>query len=87
MTPPESTPESPPDSHPVSDEIMRLRAALEDLSADHQSVLHFHYREEMGVAEIARCLDVPAGTVKSRLFHAREQLKQVLERTSHERIG
>ncbi|MCZ6446257.1 MAG: sigma factor-like helix-turn-helix DNA-binding protein, partial [Planctomycetota bacterium] len=40
-----------------------------------------HYLDGMGIAEIAVALDIPAGTVKSRLYHARQQLKELLERT------
>ena len=32
----------------------------------------------MGVEEIARCLGIPQGTVKSRLSRARKQLKEML---------
>jgi len=34
----------------------------------------------MSVSQIAAVLGVPGGTVKSRLFHARSRLKEVLER-------
>ena len=34
----------------------------------------------MGIREIAVALKVPTGTVKSRLFHARQQLKACLTR-------
>jgi len=63
-----------------SDEIDRLRAAMATLPADQHTVLTLHYSDELSVADIARVLDIPAGTVKSRLFHARQRLKEVLER-------
>ncbi len=58
--------------------IRRLRAALETLPDDRRMLLSMHYLEKMGIREIAFALEVPAGTVKSRLFHARKQLKQTL---------
>ena len=58
--------------------IRRLHAALETLPEDRRALLSMHYLEEMGVQEISLALGVPAGTVKSRLFHARKQLKQCL---------
>ena len=38
----------------------------------------FHF-EDMSIAETAVALDVPAGTVKTRLMHARRTLRAVLE--------
>jgi RNA polymerase sigma-70 factor (ECF subfamily) len=38
----------------------------------------FHF-EDMSIAEVAVALDVPAGTVKTRLMHARRSLRSVLE--------
>ncbi|MCP3960875.1 MAG: RNA polymerase sigma factor [bacterium] len=55
--------------------IRRLRAALETLPDDRRALLSMHYLEGMGVREIALALSIPPGTVKSRLFHARRQLK------------
>ena len=68
------------DNEPNHDE-QRLHVAMGDLSGNQQTILVMHYLEEMGIAEIAVALDIPAGTVKSRLFHARKQLKELLERT------
>jgi len=42
------------------------------------AVALFHF-EEMSVAEVAVALDVPVGTVKTRLMHARRKLRAVLE--------
>ena len=63
-----------------TDAVIRVRDALAKLPSEQRAVLSLHYLDEMGVAEIARTLDVPEGTVKSRLYHARSRLKQVLER-------
>ncbi len=63
-----------------ANEVTLLRDAMAKLPSDQRVILSLHYLDEMGLAEIARVLDVPVGTVKSRLFHARHQLKQTLER-------
>ena len=62
-------------------EVMRLRGALAALPAGQRAILSLHYLDGMAVAEISSVLQIPAGTVKSRLFHARKRLKQALERT------
>ncbi len=57
-----------------------LRRALCALPGERRALLSLHYLEGFGVAEIAEILGVPAGTVKSRLYHARHQLRDIIER-------
>jgi len=57
----------------------RLRAAIANLPPDQRSAIGLFYLEEMSVAEVAVALDVPAGTVKTRLMHARRRLRAALE--------
>ncbi len=71
----------PPGSQP-RDEIEALRMALAHLPTQHRTILSLFYLDDMSIREIAQSLSLPAGTVKSRLFHARKQLKQVLERST-----
>jgi RNA polymerase sigma-70 factor (ECF subfamily) len=48
------------------------------LPAEQQAAVALFYLEEMSVAEVAVALDVPAGTVKTRLMHARRKLRAAL---------
>lgn len=57
----------------------RLRAAIGRLPPDQRSAIALFYLEEMSVAEVAVALNVPAGTVKTRLLHARRKLREALE--------
>jgi RNA polymerase sigma factor (sigma-70 family) len=52
--------------------------ALQNLPLDLQITLELHYWEGMTVAEVAAVLEVPPGTVKSRLHRARELLREKL---------
>lgn len=54
-------------------------ALLRRLPTDQQVILQLRYVEDFDVAEIAEILSVPEGTVKSRLYHAREELRRKLE--------
>jgi RNA polymerase sigma-70 factor (ECF subfamily) len=63
---------SPPDSQ------IDVARAIRALPPTHRAVVHLFYREELSVEEIASVLGIPAGTVKSRLYHARLALKQQL---------
>jgi RNA polymerase sigma factor (sigma-70 family) len=49
------------------------------LPPDQGSAVALFYLEEMSVAEVAVALNVPAGTVKTRLMHARRKLRAALE--------
>jgi RNA polymerase sigma-70 factor (ECF subfamily) len=55
-----------------------LADAIARLPDTERSVVHLYYGEDLGIAEIAAALGVPPGTVKSRLHHARENLKRCL---------
>ncbi|WP_445382421.1 RNA polymerase sigma factor [Robiginitalea sp. IMCC43444] len=58
--------------------IISLRRAIESLKTDHQVVLKLFYTESYSLNEISEITGVSVGTVKSRLFHAREKLKTIL---------
>lgn len=59
----------------------RVHAGLSALSLAHREVLTLHFLEDATVQEIAAVLEVPEGTVKSRLFHAKRALRAALERS------
>jgi RNA polymerase sigma-70 factor (ECF subfamily) len=74
---------APPSAHPT-DETQRLRTVIARLPAEQRELLHLFYDLGRSVAEVAEILDIPAGTVKSRLFSIRETLREKLESHSHE---
>ncbi len=53
-----------------------LAAALETLPEAQRAVVLLHYMNDYRQSEIADFLDIPIGTVKSRLHHARQSLKE-----------
>jgi RNA polymerase sigma-70 factor, ECF subfamily len=55
-----------------------MREAFSRLSEEHRDVLHLAVIQGFGVQEIAQLLQVPAGTVMSRLSRARQSLRAVL---------
>lgn len=56
-----------------------LRAALKSLSDEHRMVIIMKEIDDMRYEEIAEVLEVPVGTVRSRLHRARLELKDALE--------
>lgn len=57
-----------------------VQRGLQHLSFEHRTILVMHDLEDIPQKEIAEILDIPLGTVKSRLFHARAALRQFLQR-------
>ena len=55
-----------------------LRNGLNLLPPDQRAAVALFYRDGLAVAEIAEALNIPAGTVKTRLFHARRALRRYL---------
>lgn len=68
----------------VSADFAKVRAAMARLPAEQQGALWLHHLEGLSVAETALALDVPAGTVKTRLMHARRKIAAELEGGDHE---
>jgi len=56
-----------------------LTRAIAALPPDQRIAVALFYTEELTLAEVAEALDIPAGTVKSRLFHARATLRAALQ--------
>lgn len=56
----------------------RLLNAMRSIPIDFQIVLELHYWQDLHTKEIATILEIPPGTVKSRLFRARERLRESL---------
>ncbi|MET7399542.1 sigma-70 family RNA polymerase sigma factor [Dactylosporangium sp. AC04546] len=56
-----------------------IKAALDRLSAEHREVVQSVYYDGRTVADTARKLSVPEGTVKSRAFYAVRALRAVFE--------
>ena len=79
--------EDDPAEHAVTDERnANLRACFAQLSAEHQAVLALRVVQDLSYEEISKALNVPIGTVMSRLARARGALaKLMIERTGERR--
>ena len=72
------TSEEEPSQAPRSDEAVSIRQAFATLPSDQRLAAQLFFVEGLSLAEIAEVQQVPLGTAKSRLFHARRQLKAAL---------
>lgn len=57
---------------------LHVQEALETLSPQHREVMHLVFYEHLTVRETAALLEIPEGTVKSRMHHARLALAKEL---------
>jgi len=73
------------DAEPVFDreDVTRMHQALGKLKASHREILTLSFLEGVSHQEIAQILNLSAGTVKSRVYYAKQALRRALER-NHE---
>ena len=60
------------------DRIKALDRALSELSEEHRIIVLLHDTEGYKLEEIHKIMDIPVGTVKSRLHRARARLREIL---------
>jgi RNA polymerase sigma-70 factor (ECF subfamily) len=60
-------------------DLDRIRTAMAELPPDQRAAMGLFYLEGLHVAEIAAALDTPPGTIKTRLMHARNKLRALLQ--------
>lgn len=70
---------SPSEEASENERARLLHAALGALTPRDRAILTLRHIEERPVAEIAAILDIPEGTVKSRVHYAMHRLRSVLE--------
>ncbi|MEM7392295.1 MAG: RNA polymerase sigma factor [Verrucomicrobiota bacterium] len=58
----------------------KIQAAIKELPEDHREVLILRHFEDQSYEDIARILDIPIGTVMSRLFNARKKMAKILKK-------
>jgi RNA polymerase sigma factor (sigma-70 family) len=61
------------------DDAEQVHFGLSRISLAHREVLTLHFLDDLSLDEMAEVLDVPPGTVKSRLYYAKRALQAVLE--------
>lgn len=72
-----------PGTNPI-DQIQRdqvavlTKKAMDHLSQDHREILYLVFYEELPYEDIALLLAIPVNTVKTRVFYAKQQLRQHL---------
>ncbi len=66
--------------HETDDTLELVRSAMRTLPVETRALLSLKYSEDLSITALARVFEINPGTVKSRLFHAREQLREAMQR-------
>jgi len=75
----EDTADDPEAALEKKDKAAILRQCLTALSADHREIIDLVYYHEKSVEEVAKIVDIPEATVKTRMFYARKKLSELLK--------
>lgn len=62
----------------ASEHALQVHEALDRIDRRYREVLVLLFLEGLSVSEIAAVVDIPEGTVKSRIHHAKKALREVL---------
>ncbi len=62
----------------VEHDAERIHLGLERLTIEQRELMVLYFLEDLSTQEVALVLNIPLGTVKSRLHHARRALEQIL---------
>lgn len=62
----------------ISDEVMDIRVALVDLPPEQRLPIIMMYYDDMTVSDISKVLQIPQGTVKSRIHTAKSKMRKRL---------
>jgi RNA polymerase sigma-70 factor (ECF subfamily) len=62
------------------EDAQQVHRALERVSLPHREVLTLHFLADLSLEEIAQVIEVPIGTIKSRLHYAKQALRDAIER-------
>ena len=59
-------------------EKLELKDSINNLDSDLKIIVILYYYEDMSIKDISESLNIPQGTIKSRLSRARSKLKEML---------
>ena len=70
---------SPQDKAILSADINTIKKSIQKLKKEHQDIIIWHYLEDMPIANIAKLLDKPAGTVRVILHRGLKELRDIIQ--------
>lgn len=86
-TPEEKTEFCPEENLNQEELRLEVMAAIDELTAEKRACIMMMYFGDMSVKEIAESIEIPENTVKSRLYHARKELRTKFEKNGNVLYG
>ncbi len=71
--------DSPEDTTMKGDKAAMIKVCLTKLSPEHREVIDLVYYHEKSIKEVGDIVGIPENTVKTRMFHARKRLSELLK--------
>jgi len=63
----------------LSADVDNIKKAIKKLKQEYQDIIIWHYLEDMSIAEIAKLMNKPAGTVRVMLHRGLKELKNIVQ--------
>lgn len=67
----------------TKEDAAAIHEALSQIGVKHREVLVLHFLQDLSIDEVASVLGCSSGTVKSRMHHAKQAMKQILQGVKH----
>jgi RNA polymerase sigma-70 factor (ECF subfamily) len=83
----EQSPPDPTDALAADQRAEALWQAVETLPVAQRTAVVLYYREGLKIQQVAEAMDVSPGTVKTHLFRARSQIRDVLTQKGWEELS
>lgn len=83
----ESEQDSPVETAERTSSQSLARRAMARLSADHQEILRLAFFEELPYEDIAALLSIPANTVKTRVYYAKQQFRHFVDQLTRQGVA
>ncbi|AJD90498.1 hypothetical protein JMA_11810 [Jeotgalibacillus malaysiensis] len=71
----------------VKDSFLETAEALDSLEPDERELVHMKYFQDMTITQVAHALNMPEGTVKTKLYKSLSRLKRWFEKGEHTRVS
>lgn len=70
---------SPQDIAMLSSDVNIVKSAIQKLKKDYQDIIVWHYLDDMPIAEVAKVMNKPEGTIRVMLYRGLKKLKGIIQ--------